>query len=197
MAPFSAMAMSMPKTHQLMTNFAEMVAQPTMEQQLVRELVDAEWLKEQGWMSKFPIYVQLHCSEQVWLLATERFVWHYWPGVTLHPNAAQACDKDGAIVSTSHFNDVIQFATVNRFSRRRYIDEVLTLRVWFVFLRVAKGNTRFAKQLEAIFTQRLTRPVPSVQYRSRLIQEVVHGFLMFVQHRLVVHSDSDSNSESD
>ena len=197
MSPFSAMAVSMPVTHQLMTNVAEMVANPTMEQQLVRELLDAKWLKQQGWMSKFPIYLQLHCFEQAWALATERFVWHHWPGVTLHPRATQACDKDGAIVSTSHFNDVIQFATVDTFSRGMYIDEVLKLRVWFVFLRSATGNTRGAARLEAIFTQRLTRPVPSVQYRSAQIQEVVHGFLMLVQYRLVGDSDSDSDSESD
>ena len=197
MSPFSAMAGSMPKTHELMTNFAEMVATPTMEQQLVREVLEAEWLKQKGWKSQFPIYVQLHCFQQAWALATERFVWLYWPGVTLHPRSSQACGKDGAIVSTSHFNDVIQLATVDTFSRRMYIDEVLKLRVWWVFLRVAKGNARFATRLEALFTQRLTRPVPSVQYRSAQIQEVVHGFLMLVQYRLVGDSDSDSDSESD
>ena len=146
-------------------------------------------------MSEFPIDLQLHCSQRAWALATERFVWHHWPGVALHPRATHASDKGGAIVSTSHFNDVIQLATVDTFSRRMYIDEVLKLRVWWVFLRVAKGNARFATRLEALFTQRLTRPVPSVQYRSAQIQEVVHGFLMLVQYRLV--GDSDSDSESD
>ena len=153
----SSMPRQMMSLDELLHCYAFKCARPTVVQQ-------------QGWQlstlgftsSQTPAYIRLHTSEVVMVMLMERYIWYYWPGVAIIDSHV---DSGGGQVTPSHFQDLFSLATVNKFSRQVFDDEVLDIRVFYVFMRCSNGTLHGAKRVETTFKRlALSCPSRAVQY---------------------------------
>ena len=91
------------------------------------------------------------------IMLMERYIWQYWPGVAI---IGSHVDSGGGQVTPSHFQDLFSLATVNKFSRQVFDDEVLNLMVFNVFMRCSNWSPHGASRVDATF-KRLSSSSPS------------------------------------